>query len=374
MKIIELPFKVKKPILACGADMKGAFALAKGSKAFLFEGFGDLGDPDNLAKYEKSVKRQINALKIDPEIAVCDLHPGYYSTQFAEHYALSAKRYTLIKIQHHEAHVASAIVDNRIKDDVIGVAFDGTGYGTDGNIWGGEFFIGGLRQLERAAQFEYIPMPGAEAAIKEPWRMAVSYLYRTYGRKFLDLKIDFIKRQDRKSMFRLISMIEKNINSPLTSSAGRLFDAVGSLVLLKDKAAFEAELPIELEKMAIELCRDKYDLGIESKKGILNVSFSKTLRGIVKDLSLKTDLLTISGKFHNTIAEAISEVSVRLRKKYRISKVILSGGAFQNKFLTGRTVELLKKQKFDVFTHLNVSTNDSGIPIGQIAIARAKCV
>lgn len=374
MKIIELPFNVKRPILACGADMKGAFALAEGSKANLFEGFGDLADPANLTKYENSIRRQIKALKIEPEVIVCDLHPGYFSTQFAQAFTDRSRKSVLFKVQHHEAHAASAIVDSGIKGDVIGVAFDGTGYGLDGNIWGGEFFVGDLRQMKRAAHFEYIPMPGAEAAIREPWRMAVSYLYRIFGRKFLSLKIDLINRLDEKQAIALTAMIDKSINSPLTSSAGRFFDAVGSLVLSKEKAAFEAELPIELEKMALEFCRDKYDFGIESKKDGIIIKFSNTLRGIVKDLSLKADPLTISGKFHNTIADVISDVSMKLRKKYRINKVVLTGGVFQNKFLTGRAVELLKKQKFDVYTHLNVSTNDSGIPIGQIAIARARCV
>lgn len=373
MKIIELPFRIKRPILACGADMKGAFALAEGSKANLFEGFSDLADPANLTKYENSIRRQIRALKIEPEVIVCDLHPGYFSTQFAESYRPSTIDYRLCKVQHHEAHVASAIVDSGVKGGVIGIAFDGTGYGLDGNIWGGEFFVGDLRQMKRAAHFEYIPMPGAEAAIKEPWRMAVSYLYKTYGRKFLGLKIDFINRLDKKQTAALTAMIDKDINSPLTSSAGRFFDAVGSLVLAKEKAAFEAELPIELEKMALELCRDKYDFAIESKKDGIIVNFSDTLREIVRDLSLKADLLTISGKFHNTIAGVISDVSMRLRKKYRINKVALTGGVFQNKFLTGRAVELLEKNKFNVYTHSNVSTNDSGIPIGQIAIARARC-
>ena len=230
MKVIKLPFKVKKPILACGADLKGAFALARGDEAFLTDGFGDLGGLDNLTKYEKSVKESIKRLKIRPEVIACDLHPDYFSTRFAERYALSAPRSALVKVQHHEAHIASAIVDNAIKGDVIGVAFDGTGYGPDGNIWGGEFFTGGLKRFDRAARLGYIPMPGAETAIREPWRMAFGYLYSAFGDDLPPL----VKRWDKKRRAFLKAMIDKDINSPLTSSAGRLFDAVGSLVLGKD--------------------------------------------------------------------------------------------------------------------------------------------
>ena len=373
MRTIDLPFKLKKPVLACGADLKGAFAIAEGASVFLFEGFGDLAELNNLTRYEKAVKTGIKRLKISPEIVACDLHPGYFSTQFAETWTMDPGPLSLYKIQHHEAHIASAIIDNSIKGDVIGVAFDGTGYGFDGNIWGGEFFIGDLRGFKRVAHFEYMPMPGGDAAIKEPWRMAVSFLYRTFGRAFLDLGIDFVKKLDKRDCAILKTMIDKNLNSPLTSSAGRLFDAVASLVLSKNNAAFEAELPVELEKAALELCQDRYDFGINPKKGVLAIDYSKTFKEIVKDIKKKTDKSIISAKFHNTVAGAILQTTISLRKKFKANKVVLSGGVFQNKFLTARASALLKRSGFNVYTHSGVSTNDSGIPIGQVAIAGARC-
>ena len=352
--------------------MKGAFALARGDEAILIDGFGDLGDLDNFEGYEKSVRKNLKKLGIKPEIAACDLHPDYFSRHFAENYTLSAKRYTLFEIQHHEAHIASAIVDNNIKGDVIGVAFDGTGYGLDGHIWGGEFFIGGLKSFKRVAHLEYIAMPGGEKAVKEPWRMAVSHLYNAFGNN----PPSIIKRWSKKDIVIIKAMIDKNINSPLTSSAGRLFDAVGSLVLSKDRVSKEAELPIGLENIAIELCRGKYDFDIDTGGKGYKISCKKIIKGIVKDLTKGVDASTISSKFHNTVAEIILKVSLKLKKKFKINKVALSGGVFQNKYLTARTVEILAAKGLKVYKHSAVSTNDSGIPIGQIAIAnaRASCV
>lgn len=358
-----MPFKVKKPILACGADIKGAFAIARNNEAILVDGFGDLGDLDNFTKYEKAVKRALTALDIKPEIVACDMHPGYFSTQFAEDYTLSAKGSTLCKVQHHEAHIASAIVDNAIKGSVIGIAFDGTGYGLDGNIWGGEFFVGSLKKLKRAGHFEYIPMPGGDKVVTEPWRMTASYLYLIKKNHPKFKKYPAIKK-----------MITCGINSPLTSSAGRLFDAVGSLVLCKDIAVKEAELPMELEKIAASSERDIYEFDIKKLSGLSLIDVSKVIKGVLKDLSAKREKGIVSAKFHNTIAKIISETTLEIGKKFKVKKVVLSGGVFQNKYLLSEAVRMLREEGFDVYTHSNVAANDAGIPIGQIAIARHRSV
>ncbi|MDP3790983.1 MAG: hypothetical protein Q8R38_02945 [Candidatus Omnitrophota bacterium] len=360
MKSIRLPFEVKSAILACGADLKGAFALAKGDKAYLFDGFGDLSELDNFTRYINAIAVAQKELKISPKIIACDLHPGYFSTQFAKSLQPKAYSLKLCKVQHHEAHIASAIIDNNIKGDVFGVAFDGTGYGLDGNIWGGEFFVGGLKSLKRIAHLEYIPMPGGDACIKEPWRMAASYLYYIFGDGFLKLKIDFVKSIDKIKWAVLKNMIDKRINSPLTSGMGRLFDAAGSLVLNKPIANFEAELPIELEKIAEKGVDDSYDS--DNSAGII--------KAVVRDVGKNVPASTISAKFHNSIANMI----VAVAKKSKIKQVVLSGGVFQNRYLMSRTVKMLNKNNFKVYTHLNVETNDSGIPIGQTAIANARAV
>ncbi len=358
MKIIKLPFRVKRPILACGADMKGAFALAKGDASYLFDGFGDLSDLDNLTRYEKAVSAAKKRLKIKPEIVACDLHPGYFSTQFAEDYTLSAKRYTLYSVQHHESHIASAIVDNAINGDVLGVAFDGTGYGTDGNIWGGEFLAGKIGSLKRVAHLGYIPMPGGEACIKEPWRMAASYLYSVFGPDFLKLKTDFVKSVDKKRWSILREMIGKKINSPLTSSMGRFFDAAACLVLNKHTAGFEAELPIKFERTAKRGVDNTYD----------STDPGKIIKGMVRDIEKKRPAPIISAKFHNSIAAMILSAA----RRAKIKKVVLSGGVFQNRYLRDKALTLLGKNGFRVYTHSSIETDDSGIPIGQIAIAHAR--
>ena len=376
MKIIGLPFKIKEPILACGADLKGAFALAKGNKAYLAEGFGPLSDPDNLAAYETSIYACEERLGIRPKVIACDLHPDYLSGRFAETHALKLTTTDLRRVQHHEAHIASAVVEHSIRTDVIGVAFDGTGYGPDGRIWGGEFFVGGLKELRRAAHLEYMPMPGGEAAIREPWRMAVSYLYGAFGRNFLKQAPAVVRARGRKRLSMLVKMMDNNINSPLTSSAGRLFDAAGCLVLGKESASFEAELPMELERMASPANDDRYKFGIKFKNGMRIIEASGPVKGIVSDLRKKRDKNIISAKFHNTIAEMIAQTASLLRKSSGLRKVVLSGGVFQNRYLVKKTALLLNKNSFDVYIHSGINTNDYGIPIGQLAIAnaRGRCV
>jgi hydrogenase maturation protein HypF len=266
------------------------------------------------------------------------------------------------------------MANNAIKGDVIGVAFDGTGYGSDGNIWGGEFFLGNLAGFRRMAHLDYIPMPGGDATVREPWRMAASYLYRVYGGRFLKRDIDFVKGIDARQWAVLKAMIDKKINSPLTSSAGRLFDAVGSIVLLKKYADSEAQLPIELEKMAIKSCDEAYGFEIKSRAAIQVIDVSKMLKTIVEDLSNGVSRPIISTRFHNTIANLITKTVLNLRKKFLVKKVVLSGGVFQNRYLTGKTVSALQKSGMAVYTNSKVETSDAGIPVGQVAIADARLV
>lgn len=370
MKEIELPFVVKRPILACGADLKGAFAVAKGKIACLFDGFGDLADIDGFARYEKMLAREVRKLRAP--IIVCDLHPGYFSARCAENLQCSVRGSKLCKVQHHEAHIASAMVDHGIGGNVIGVAFDGTGFGLDGAVWGGEFFAGNLREFKRAAHFAYMPMPGAEAAVKEPWRMAAAYLHSAFGAGSRGFCMDFMRGIAPNRWREVTGMIDKGINSPLTSSAGRLFDAVGSIVMSKYAVKREAEIPVALEALASRSWADHYDFEIKKDGDAVIIDVMRMIRGIVTDLSKKTGASIISGKFHNTIAEIIVRVSMSLRKKYNTDRVILSGGVFQNRFLSERASHLLGEKNFMVYRHLRVSANDNGIPLGQIAITNSR--
>jgi hydrogenase maturation protein HypF len=372
MKAIKLPFKVKRPILATGADIKGSFALADGGAAYLFEGFNDLRDICNMSRFSEAVRSASKRLGIQPRVIACDHHPGYSSTRFAQMYGLENFIEKFLDIQHHEAHVASAIVDNDIKEGVIGAAFDGTGLGWDGCIWGGEFLVGSPKSFKRAAHFEYVPMPGAEAAITQPWRMAAAHLYGAFGADFLRLGIAFTGKLDRGKWRIIKKMIDRRINSPQTSSAGRLFDAAAAMVLCRMRSEGEASLPVEFERIAAGGRSDFYGFDIKTDAGKLLVGYKRLFDGMVKDISKGMSRAVISAKFHNTVSRVICEVALRLRKTTGKKAVVLSGGVFQNRYLTARAVKDLRSLDFIVFTHSRISANDSGIPIGQIAIANAR--
>ena len=374
---ITLPYKIKSAVLAFGAQSKAAFCLAKGNAAYLSDSGGDLSDLENFKKFEKQIKFLQKKFNIKPDIIACDLHPEYISTKYAHDWTQGVE-YKVKTIQHHEAHVVSCIVDNNIKGRVMGVTFDGTGFGADGNIWGGEFFTGDVKGLKRIAHLKYIPMPGAEAAIKEPWRMAFSYLYNIYG-KGNALKI--LKRLDKKKMDILEQAINKKINSPLTSSMGRLFDGVSSLIGICDFAGYEGEAAIRLEKTIEGMghsvpqgygagrAERRYSFKYGNENGIIIIDWKPVIRGVVKDLKLGVKKPVISMKFHNAICDMVKEVCIILRKKYKIKKVCMSGGVFQNKNLSGRLRPMLVKEGFNVYGHKKVPTHDGGIALGQAILA-----
>jgi len=250
------------------------------------------------------------------------------------------------------------MIDNGIKGKVIGVSFDGTGYGTDGNIWGGEILLAGYKNFDRLFHLDYVPMPGGEIAIKEPWRMAVSYLYKTYEDNFKNIGIPFLEKIDKDKRNVITRMIKNGINSPPTSSMGRLFDGVSSLIGIKDVARFEAEAAIELEKRADTECNKSY-------KGI---TIEEIVRGIVNDLKKKEKTSIISAKFHNTIARLVKSVALRAKRKEGAEKIVFSGGVFQNKYLVARLKELFNSAELKIYFHDNYSTTDSSIALGQVGI------
>ena len=385
MKYIQigLPYKIRREVLALGGQSKSAFCFTKGNAAYLSDSGGDLSDLENFKKFENDIKKFQKKLKIKPKIIACDLHPEYTSTK----YAIRTTNYELrtAAIQHHEAHVVSCMVDNNIKGKVIGIAFDGTGFGLDGNIWGGEFFVGDVKGLKRAAHLRYIPMPGAEASIKEPWRMAFSYLYAIYGKK---RSHSFLQKKFRIRSNILEQIIDKKINTPLTSSMGRLFDGVSSLIGVCDVAGHEGEAAIKLEKIMLVTGHPsrqnvkldtlgtgryhgagKYKFKYIDENGIMIIDWEPVIRDIVVDLKKGVTKQEISLKFHNTVCEMIGNVCKSLRKKYKISKVCMSGGVFQNKYLTTQVVPILEKDGFEVYLHKKIPTHDGGIALGQAVLA-----
>ncbi len=373
---IKLPFFSKHPILATGSELKSSFAILLGSNVFISKVFDDLRRPLIFEDFKKAILNKKKEFGRDFKIIACDLHPEYISTKYAKQLLEKEKslrrKIHILEIQHHHAHVTACMAEHGLRRKVIGVAFDGTGYGPDGGVWGGEFLVADYRGFERAAHLEYVPMPGADKAVLEPARMAFSYLYGTYKRNIGTLKTDVLKRigKNRYSLF--AQMIDGNINSPLTSSAGRLFDAVSSLIGIKDSISYEGEAAIELERIAAPDCSDIYDFEIKKDKGKIIITFSPMIKAIVADLKNKKPLDLISRKFHNALAEAIKRVCVMLRKKTKLNEVVLSGGVFQNRILSRETLRRLENAHFLVYTHSGTSCADRSLSLGQAVIAAHK--
>jgi hydrogenase maturation protein HypF len=366
------------PILATGAELKSSFCLAKDNCVFLSEPFGNLEDLETLRSFEAGIESAMEAFGIKPRLVAYDMHPEYLSTKYA--LSLTPNTYHLLPIQHHHAHIASCMAEHHLDEKVLGVAFDGLGFGEDGYLWGGEFLIADYAIYERKAHLEYVPLVSGRQAIREPWRMAAVWLYKTFGRDFLNLDIGFVQRLERNKWSTLEKMIETKFNSPLTSSMGRLFDAVSSLVGIRDKTSFEAEAAIELEKAMgsyeLELRSEKlevigYKFEIREEDSLI-IDPRLIFKGIVEDLKKKKSVSEISKKFHWTITEMVKEVCLKIRQEVGLNKVVLSGGVFQNNFLFKDVPLVLKASGFEVFTHSRVPTNDAGISLGQAVIANRK--
>lgn len=365
---VNLDLKFRKHILATGAQLKNTFCLARDSFAFPSTHIGDLENYETLDFYSREIERFKKLCSVNPEVVAYDMHPEYLSTK----YALSLTDVKKIPVQHHHAHVASCMAENKISRKVIGVAFDGTGYGEDGNIWGGEFLLADLQSFQRVVHFRYIPMPGGEAAIKNPWMMAASYLYAGFGEDFLNLDLELVRKIDSLKWEIIRKMLDQKLNLFLTSSAGRLFDAVSVLLNFREKTNYEGQPAVELEFWADENLREKYEYEITGEKELHIVCPELIIKGVVNDLMKKESISRISARFHNTMAQIVYDVCSKLRKEYDLNSVCLSGGVFQNMFLLNRTCSRLSENKFRIYTHHRVPPNDGGISLGQAVIANQR--
>lgn len=357
-------------VLACGGELKNTFCLTKGNKAFLSHHIGDLENAQTLTSFESGIEHFKQIFSVAPEIVAYDKHPGYLSTQFAENLNGVQK----VPVQHHHAHIASCMVENNLTGKVIGLAFDGTGYGDDGRIWGGEFFVGDYDGFDRRAHFEYVPLPGGEIGIQEPWRMALSYLIQIYGENFSKLALPFLNKIDAEKVDFVAQQISRRIHTPLTSSVGRLFDAVSSLTGLCNVIEYEGQAAIRLEKSANIENTTTYPYKIVQTESGYKICVEPLIINIVEDILHGRDISKISGKFHCTVAEISRDICERIRKETGINDVALSGGVFQNRLLSGLTIDQLKEHGFRVFTHSKVPANDGGIALGQAAIALQKSI
>jgi hydrogenase maturation protein HypF len=368
---IKLPFPLEM-ILACGGELKNTFCLTRGQYAFISHHIGDLENLETLTSFQEGIEHFKRLFYIEPKAVAYDLHPDYLSTQYALSITNIPTNIPRAGVQHHHAHIVSAMVENGMEGDVIGVALDGTGFGLDDTIWGGEFLIASLRDFVRAAHLKKVPMPGGTMAIKEPWRMAMVYLSEAFGEEATQLRIDLTKRIDLQKWDILKKAIGKKINSPLTSSMGRLFDAVSSLLSIRDEVRYEGQAAIELEMIADQGVKEEYSFHLHQDETQMEIDPAEMIRGIVGDLMDGLASSKVSGKFHRTIVRLIIETCEAIRSGERLNRVVLSGGVFQNILLLSLVTEGLKRSGFDVYTHHLVPTNDGGISLGQAVIAHMR--
>ena len=379
---IQLPFEAP-PLLAVGGHLKSVFALARGRFIYQSQHLGDLENITGLDFFRESLDHLMRTFEIEPETVVHDLHPGYLSTQWATEWAAERGLRT-IAVQHHFAHVSGCIAEHGIDSDFIGLSLDGTGYGTDGRIWGGEVLIGHLSgknsgSFERFAHLDYVPIPGGEAAIREPWRMALGHLSAAGFNIDSPEMADLLDAKPAEAHV-LARMIERGINTPLTSSCGRLFDAVAALVLRRTRVDYEAQAAIELEGVAIDEPCDLTDradykldlhLGDFANRIPATISAAKLWHAIVQDLRDATPAPRIAARFHAAIAAAFVEAAMLARNATGIQQVALSGGCMHNRRLARLLRAGLEAEAFQVLQHLQVSPGDGGLSYGQAAVAAA---
>jgi len=367
---IILDFKLKE-VLALGGELKNTISFSKENYVFPSQYLGDLKSVETLDFLKESIENLERIFRVNPEIIACDLHPDYLSTQFAEEIG-AKKGLKVVKVQHHHAHIVSCMAENNIKEKVMGVAYDGTGYGDDGKIWGGEFLLCDLKKYFRVGHLKYYPLPGGDKAIAEPWRMAFSYLYSIYGPKAKTLDIDFNRRMDYDKLSIIEKMIDKNINSPLTSSCGRFFDAASSLIGIRDEISYEGQAAMELESFCASGIKERYNFCICKEGEEFIIDPQEIFIDIIKDLKEGIDKKVMAAKFHNTVAEFTLNLCGKIRENTGINKIALSGGVFQNRYLIEKIISLLEKDDFKVYIQRKVPPNDGGISLGQAVVAGYK--
>jgi hydrogenase maturation protein HypF len=340
--------------------------LGKDNHAYLSHHIGDLENLETINAFEEGIEQFQQLCDLQPEAIVYDLHPEYLSTKFALQSSIAQK----IGVQHHHAHIASVMAEHGLKESVIGIAADGTGFGSDGMLWGGEIMIADLAGFERYAHFKYVPLPGGEKAIRQPWRMAAVYLQLALGEAFQDLDIPFVQELDWSKWDVVSQMIAKKLNCPNTSGLGRLFDAVASLLLLRSEVDYEGQAPIELE-MITTPCNESYLFDISNTVPVI-LDVKPMIEEIVSDLQNQVPIARISGKFHFTIAYILAKQCQRVRKEAGLNRVVLSGGVFQNRLLLKNLFQLLIRSEFQVYINHKVPPNDGGLSLGQAAVASAQ--
>ncbi|MGD8866138.1 MAG: carbamoyltransferase HypF [Gemmatimonadales bacterium] len=366
---IDLPFTASREILACGAQQKSTFCLVKESKAFISQHIGDLENLETLEHYESALETFRRLFRVEPRLIAHDMHPDYMSSHLAHDFpAPSAFR---VVVQHHHAHIVSAMVEHGLREPVIGVAYDGTGYGLDGAIWGGEILAATWAKFERVGHLRYAPMIGGEAAIRKPYRMAVGYIWSLCSGSDVEFQT-YLSKVPIGERIMLRRQFEGKLNTPLTSSCGRLFDAAAALLGIRSEALYEGQPAVELEAIADEDVTDVYyPFDVIRQGNAWVVDPAAVLRALWCDYRAGRPVPVVAAAFHNTVAQFTLAVCERVRDSQKLNRVVLSGGCFQNALLTRRLSDRLRERDFEVFTQRQVPPNDGGISLGQAAVAYA---
>jgi hydrogenase maturation protein HypF len=340
--------------------------LTKGRHAFLSQHIGDLENLESYSFFETTISGFKRILEVEPQLLAYDLHPDYFSTRWA----LGQSSIKRIGVQHHHAHIASCMAENHLNGKVIGIALDGTGYGTDGAVWGGEVLLARYADFQRVAHLDYVPMPGGAAAITEPWRMAVSYLHKHFGETLWDLEIPFVRELDRRQVAVVVRMLERGVNSPLTSSCGRLFDAVSALAGIRKRVNYEAQAAIEFEAaIAGEGDGAGYPFEIRPEGSGWIIDTQPLFAALVNDLRCGVPAGIVSRRFHEGLVDVLARTARLIHAKTGLDNICLSGGSFQNVFLLEHLKRRLEAEGLKVFTHSEVPCGDGGLSLGQALVA-----
>ncbi|MFI6705632.1 carbamoyltransferase HypF [Nonomuraea sp. NPDC050478] len=360
---VGVPWPFPRPVLACGAQLKSTFCVARGTRAFLSQHIGDLENYETLRSFTEGVEHFCRLFGVRPAVVAHDLHPEYLSTS----YALDREGVDLVGVQHHHAHIASCLAEHGHAGPVIGVAFDGLGLGDDGTLWGGELLVADLLSYRRAGHLEPVPMPGGAAAVRQPWRMAAAWLDRVHGDASPVLPV---VARHREQWPMIVAMARAGTNSPPTSSAGRLFDAVAALAGVRDTISYEGQAAAELEARVDPAERGAYPAGLVEGERVV-IAGGDLVRGVVEDVMGGVDVGRVAARFHRGLAAVVVRAVCAVGERAGLRTVALSGGVFQNTVLLEAVVSGLERERFEVLVHSRVPPGDGGIALGQAVVAAA---
>ncbi|MCX7703561.1 MAG: carbamoyltransferase HypF [Planctomycetota bacterium] len=371
---IKLPALPSRDVLSLGAEEKNTITLTRYDEAFISQHLGDMRNLRTFEAFENVLNHFKRILQVEPQVVVCDMHPNYFTTKFSKRFSLP-----VLQVQHHHAHILSCLAENNTTKPVLGVCFDGIGYGADGKIWGCEFIYVNGRHYERFGHLKEIALPGGESAIKQPWRTAVAQLFSMFGSRMLDLSLPMFEQIPNTHIEPVLQLLQQNLNIPYASSLGRFFDSVAALCGVCYENSYEGQAPAELESLLYKIISsipehkenvNRYHYKISYKEETAILETEEILASILSDIAAKRRVEEISLSFHETICRAAVELCKFGAEKYAIKRVALSGGSFQNRYLYLRTKYLLEAQGFEVLTHSQVPPNDAGISLGQALFAK----